>query len=88
VSRFRWRNESHFGGFRGKEEMMLKYYAAHFDIANWGAARLGLAIPEGGFPLETVTPCSLESERHEDTVTSQHNGQRCIVWWERNEKGG
>jgi hypothetical protein len=88
VSRVRWKNEYHFGSFHGKEETLLKHYDAHFYIANWGTVRLGLAFPEGSLSLETVQPYLRGGERYEDSLTLQDIGERCIVWWERNEEGG
>ena len=88
VSRFRWRNVYNFGDFHGKVETMLKYYDAHFYIANWGTVRLGLAFPEGCLDQETILPYLRGNERYEETLSVQHAGDRCIVWWERNEEGG
>ena len=88
VSRVRWQNTYHFGDFHGSVDTLLKYYDAHFYIANWGTVRLGLA-----FPKKVITPEALQSylrggERYEDTLTIKEIGNRCIVWWERNEEGG
>jgi hypothetical protein len=88
VSRFRWQNVYHFGDFHGKEETLLKHYDAHFYIANWGTVRLGLAIPAASLPREAVKPYLGGGERYEDTLTLKEVGDRCIVWWERNEEGG
>ncbi len=88
VSRVRWKNTYHFGDFHGSVDTLLKYYDAHFYIANWGTVRLGLAFPKG-----VITPDALQlylrgGERYEDTLTIKQIGGRCIVWWERNEEGG
>ena len=40
VSRFHWRNVYNFGDFHGSVDSLLKYYDAHFYIANWGTVRL------------------------------------------------
>jgi hypothetical protein len=88
VSRFRWRNVYHFGDFHGNEETLLKHYDAHFYIANWGTVRLGLGIPAASLPREAVQPYLRGGERYEDTLTLKQVGERCIVWWERNEEGG
>jgi len=42
VSRVRWQNTYHFVDFHGSVDTLLKYYDAHFYIANWGTVRLGL----------------------------------------------
>lgn len=88
VSRFRWHNVYHFGSFHGSEETLLRHYDAHFYIANWGTVRLGLALPEGSLSLETIRPYLRGGKRYEDTLTLKEVGDRCIVWWERNEEGG
>jgi hypothetical protein len=38
VSRVRWQNTYTFGDFHGSVDKLLKYYDAHFYIANWGTA--------------------------------------------------
>jgi hypothetical protein len=88
VSRFRWHNVHHFGSFHGSEETLLRHYDAHFYIANWATVRLGLALPAASLPREAVEPYLRGGERHEDTLTLKEVGDRCIVWWERNEEGG
>src|SRR5438105_143236 len=88
VSRFRWQNVYHFGSFHGKAETLLKYYDAHFYMANWGTVRLGLAFPAGSPPLEAIQPYLRGGERYEDTLSVQEIENRFIVWWERNEEGG
>jgi len=35
VSRVRWQNTYTFGDFHGSVDTLLKYYDAHFYIANW-----------------------------------------------------
>jgi hypothetical protein len=67
---------------------LLCHYDAHFYIANWGTVRLGLALPAASLPREAVEPYLRGGERHEDTLTLKQVGDRCIVWWERNEEGG
>ena len=88
VSRVRWQNTYNFGDFHGSVETLLKYYDAHFYIANWGTVRLGLAFPKGALALEAVQPYLRGGERYEDTLTVKEIGDRCVVWWERNEEGG
>ncbi len=88
VSRFRWHNVYHFGSFHGSEETLLRHYDAHFYIANWGTVRLGLALPAASLPREAVEPYLRGGDGHEDTLTLKGVGDRCIVWWERNEEGG
>lgn len=88
VSRVRWKNTYHFGDFHGSIETLLKYYDAHFYLANWGTVRLGLAFPKSAFAQEAIQPYLRRGERHEDTLTVKEIGNRCIVWWERNEEGG
>lgn len=88
VSRIRWKNVYHFGSFHGSEDTLLKYYDAHFYIANWATVRLGLAFPKGAIALETLQPYLRGGERYEDILTVKQIGDRLIVWWEYNEDGG
>jgi hypothetical protein len=88
VSRFRWHNVYHFGDFHGSEEILLKYYDAHFYTANWGTVRLGLAFPKGCLAPEAIQPYLRGGARYEDTLTVKKVGNRRIVYWERNEEGG
>jgi hypothetical protein len=88
VSRVRWQNTYHFGDFHGSIDTLLKDYDAHFYIANWGTVRLGLAFPGGAIQPETLQPYLRGGERYEDTLTIKEIGNRCIVFWERNEDGG
>ena len=88
VSRVRWQNTYHFGDFHGSVDTLLKYYDAHFYIANWGTVRLGLAFPKDAIAAETIQPYLRGGERYEETLTFKAIGNRCIVWWERNEEGG
>lgn len=88
VSHVRWQNTYTFGDFHGSVDTLLKYYDAHFYIANWGSVRLGLAFPKGTIAPEVIQPYVRGGERYEDTLTVKEIGNRCIVWWERNEEGG
>ena len=88
VSRVRWQNTYTFGDFHGNVDTLLKYYDAHFYIANWGTVRLGLALPKGAIAREAIRPYLRRGERYEHTLTVREIGNRCIVWWERNEEGG
>jgi hypothetical protein len=88
VSRVHWQNTYTFGDFHGNVDTLLKYYDVHFYIANWGTVRLGLAFPKGAIAPEAIQPYLRGDERHEDTLTVKETGNRCIVWWERNEEGG
>jgi len=88
VSRVRWQNTYNFGDFHGSVDTLLKYYDAHFYIANWGTVRLGLAFSKDAITPETIRPYLRGGERYEETLTFTEIGQRCIVWWERNEEGG
>jgi hypothetical protein len=88
VSPFRWRNVYHFGDFHGSVDTLLKYYDAHFYIANWGTVRLGLALPEGCLKPEMIEPYLHGGEHSENTLTTKQVGGRRIIWWERNEEGG
>lgn len=88
VSRVRWQNTYTFGDFHGSVDTLLKYYDAHFYIANWGTVRLGLAFPKGAIAPETIQPYLRGGERYEDTLTFKEIGNRRIVYWERNEEGG
>ena len=88
VSRVRWQNTYTFGDFHGSVDTLLRYYDAHFYIANWGTVRLGLAFPKGAIAPEAIQPYLRGGERCEDTLTVEGIGNRCIVWWERNEEGG
>ena len=88
VSRVRWQNTYTFGDFHGSVDTLLKYYDAHFYIANWGTVRLGLAFPKGAIAPEAIQPYLRGGERYEETLSFKEIGSRCIVWWERNEEGG
>jgi hypothetical protein len=88
VSRVRWQNTYSYGDFHGSIDTLLKYYDAHFYIANWGTVRLGFAFPKGAITPETIQPYLRGGERYEDTLTVKEVGNRCIIWWERNEEGG
>ena len=88
VSRVRWQNTYTFGDFHGSADTLLKYYDAHVYTANWGTVRLGLAFPKGAIVPEAIQPYLRGGERYEDTLTVKEIGNRCIVWWERNEEGG
>ena len=88
VSRHRWQNTYHFGNFHGNVERLLKYYDAHFYIANWGTVRLGLAFPEACLNSERIQPYLHEGERYEVTLTASQVDDRWIVWWGRNEEEG
>lgn len=88
VSRVRWQNTYTFGDFHGSVDTLLKYYDAHFYIANWGTVRLGLAFPKGALPLAAIQPYLRKGKRFESTLTVKDIGNRHIVWWERNEEDG
>jgi hypothetical protein len=88
VSRVRWQNTYNFGDFHGSVDTLLKYYDAHFYIANWGTVRLGLAFPKGVIAPEAIQPYLRGGKRYEDTLMVNEIGNRSIVWWERNEEGG
>ena len=88
VSRVRWQNTYSFGDFHGSVDTLLKYYDAHFYIANWGTVRLGLAFPKGTIAREAIQPYLRGGEQYEDTLTVKEIGNRCIVWWEHNEEEG
>lgn len=88
VSRVRWQNTYDFGDFHGSVETLLKYYDAHFYIANWGTTRLGLAIPKGVLCRDTIKSYLRGGTPYETTLTMKETGDRDIIWWERNEEGG
>jgi hypothetical protein len=88
VSRMRWQNTYNFGGFHGSVDTLLKYYDAHFYIANWGSVRLGLAFPKGALPTEAIQPYLRKGRQYEHTLTVRETGNRCIVWWECNPEDG
>ena len=88
VSRVRWQNTYNFGDFHGSVDTMLKYYDAHFYIANWGTTRLGLAFPIGAVAPETIQPYLRGGKSCENTLTVKEIDNRCIVCWERNEEDG
>jgi hypothetical protein len=88
VSRVRWQNTYTFGDFHGSVDTLLKYYDTHFYIANWGTVRLGLAFPKGAIAREAIQPYLRGGDPYEDTLTVKEIGNRCIIWWERNEEGG
>lgn len=88
VSRFHWRNVYNFGDFHGSVDTLLKYYDAHFYIANWGTVRFALAFPEGCVNLEAIQPHLWGNDRYDETLSVKSSDGRCIMWWERNEEGG
>ena len=88
VSRVRWQNTYTFGDFHGSVDTLLKHYDAHFYIANWGTVRLGLAFPKEVIAPEAIQTYLWGGKRQERTLTVKESGNRCIVWWERNEEGG
>jgi len=88
VSRMRWQNTYTFGDFHGSVETLLKYYDAHFYIANWGSVRLGLALPNGALPTEAIRPYLRKGRPYENTLKVKEIGDRCIVWWNRNQEEG
>ena len=88
VSRHRWQNTYHYGDFHGSVDKLLKYYDAHFYIANWGTVRLGLAFPADCLKPELLHPYLQEGERYGDTLTASQDDGRCIVWWEWNDERG
>ena len=88
VSRMRWQNTYTFGDFHGSVETLLKYYDAHFYIANWGSVRLGLALPNGALPTEAVQPYLRKGRPYANTLKVKEIGDRCVVWWDRNLEEG
>jgi hypothetical protein len=88
VSRVRWQNTYEHGDFRGNVDRLLNYYDAHFYIANWGTVRLALAFRKDEIARETIRPYLRRGKRHEETLTVKEAGERCIVYWERDEDGG
>lgn len=89
VSRVRWRNTYSFGDFKGSVDTLLKYYDAHFYIANWGTVRFGLAFPSGVLSREALEPYLWGRQRNEErTLTFKETGERCMVWWDRHVDGG
>jgi hypothetical protein len=88
VSRVRWQNTYTFGDFHGSVDTLLKYYDAHFYIANWGTVSLGLAFPKGVISSEAIQPFLWGGDQYENTLTVRGIGNRCIVWWERNDEDG
>lgn len=88
VSPVRWQNTYNFGDFHGSVETLLKYYDAHFYIANWGTTRLGLAFPKGVLSRDSIKPYLRGGDSYETTLTLKSIGNRDLIWWERNEEGG
>ncbi len=88
VSRFRWRNVYNYGGFHGNAQTLLKYYDAHFYIANWGTVRFALAFPEGCLNQDLVESYLRGNDRYEETLSVERIDGRSIVWWERNTEEG
>ena len=88
VSRIHWRNVYNFGSFGGSVETLLKYYDAHFYIANWGTVRFAVALPEGCLDLKAIQPYLRGSDPYEETLSVKSSAERCVVWWERNEEDG
>lgn len=87
VSRVRWQNTYNFGDFHGSVDTLLKYYDAHFYLANWGSVRLGLALPKGALAPEAIRPYLQRGAGWEHTLTVKECDNRCIIWWERNDEG-
>ena len=88
VSRVHWQNTYTFGDFHGSVDTLLKYYDAHFYIANWGSVRLGLAFPKGAIVPEVIQSFLRGGKRYEDKLMVKEVGNRQIISWERNEEGG
>jgi len=88
VSRMRWQNTYTFGNFHGRVDTLLKYYDAHFYIANWGSVRLELAFPKGSLPKKAIQPYLRKEEPYETTLTARETGDRYIVGWKYNEEEG
>jgi len=88
VSRFRWRNEYNFGDFHGSVETLLKYYDAHFYIANWGTVRFALAFPEDCMNPEAIQPFLRGNNQYDEILSVKRIDGRYIIWWERNEEEG
>lgn len=88
VSNVRWQNTYNYDDFRGSVATLLKYYDAHYYIANWGLARLMLAFPSGTLSGTAIQPYLQKSNRYEATLAFKEKDGRCIVSWERNEEGG
>jgi hypothetical protein len=87
VSSMRWQNTYTFGDFHGNVDTLLKYYDAHFYIANWGSVRLGLAFPKDALPAEAIQPFLWKGRKCGNTLTLRETGNRRIVWWEYDEEG-
>ena len=88
VSRVHWRNVYNFGSFGGSVETLLKYYDAHFYIANWGTVRFAVALPEGFLDPKAIQPYLQGKDPYEETLSVTSSADRCVVWWEHNEEGG
>lgn len=88
VSRVRWQNTYTFGDFHGSVDRLLKYYDAHFYVANWGTIRLCLALPKGVTTPKTIQPYLRGDDPYDNTLTFREVGDRYIVCWERNEEDG
>jgi len=86
VSRVHWRNEYHYGDFKGSVDGLLHHYDAHFYIANWGTVRFAVALPKGVLDLEAAEPYIRGHAPYENTLTIKNKGARTIVCWERNEE--
>lgn len=78
VSPLRWRNVYHFGGFHGNVNTLLEHYDAHFYLANWGAVRLGLVLPDSRLKPEAIEPYLCRGERYEHRLTFNQAGLRTI----------
>jgi len=76
-----WQNTYHFGDFHGSVDTLLKYYDAHFYIANWGTVRLGLAFPKDAIAAETIQPYLRGGERVRGDLDVQGHRQPvyCLV---------
>src|SRR6059058_4620080 len=79
VTPVRWQNTYTFGDFHGSVDTLLKYYDAHFYIANWGTVRLGLAFPKGAITPEVIQPYLRGGEPYENTLTIKEISNRCMI---------
>ena len=90
VSRVRWQNTYTFGDFHGSVDTLLKYYDAHFYIANWGTVRLGLAFPKGAITPEVIQPYLRRRRTVREHIDGQGNRQpmHCLVGAQRRRRMG
>ena len=86
VSRYRWKNEYHWGGFSGREDLLLQYYDAYFYFADWGSFRFVLAFPEECLSLEAIEPYLRNGDEFGSSLTCARQAGRVMLRWDFQEE--